>query len=156
MPQNAFFPWTRNLLVSQEMMQRHFFPPTLHLFSLAFVLLRNSRFNFHCYTQHEATPTQKLGRKWHCDLSRLLAQKITKGTVTSCDFLRKRLQRAFTHANQLPWTAQQGWGAQDSHLDFHTAPELWLGIADAYLLDSSLCGTAGTVGMHEECTGEVL
>ena len=26
---------------------------------VAFVLLRNSRFNFHCYTQREATPTQK-------------------------------------------------------------------------------------------------
>ena len=29
---------------------------------LAFVLLRDSRFNFHCYTQHEATPTQKSAR----------------------------------------------------------------------------------------------
>ena len=27
--------------------------------------------------------------------------------ATSCDFLRKRLQRAFTCANQLCWTAQQ-------------------------------------------------
>ena len=26
---------------------------------LAFVLLHSSRFNFHCYTQREATPTQK-------------------------------------------------------------------------------------------------
>ena len=32
---------------------------------LAFVLLRNSRFNFHCYTQCEATPTQKSARKWY-------------------------------------------------------------------------------------------
>ena len=30
---------------------------------LAFVLLRNSRFNFRCYTQREATPTQKSARK---------------------------------------------------------------------------------------------
>ena len=30
----------------------------------AFVLLCSSRFNFHCYTQHEATPTQKLARQW--------------------------------------------------------------------------------------------
>ena len=45
---------------------------TLHPLSLvifatatvvAFVLLHNSRFNFHCYTQHEAMPTQKLSRK---------------------------------------------------------------------------------------------
>ena len=48
-----------------------------------FVLLRNSRFNFHCYTQREATPTQKSARKWRCDLSRLLARKITKG-IHSC------------------------------------------------------------------------
>ena len=73
-------------------MQRHFFS-TLHPLStvffataLAFVLLRNSRFNFHCYTQREATPTQKLARK--C-------------AATSHDILRERLQSAFTLANQL-------------------------------------------------------
>ena len=86
-----FFPRTRDLLVSQKTTQRHFFP-TLHPLSpvifatatvLAFVLLRNSSFNFHCYTQREATPIQKSGRKWRCDLSRLLARKITKG-IHSC------------------------------------------------------------------------
>ena len=50
---------------------RHFFTP-LHPLSLvvfatatvvAFVLLRSSWFNFHCYTQREATPTQKLAWK---------------------------------------------------------------------------------------------
>ena len=46
---------------------------------VVFVLLRNSSFNFHCYTQREATPTQKSSRKWLCDLSQLLAWKITKG-----------------------------------------------------------------------------
>ena len=44
-----------------------FFFSTLHPLStvnfatatvLAFVLLRDSRFNFYCYTQREATPTQ--------------------------------------------------------------------------------------------------
>ena len=92
--QNAFFLQTHNLLVSQKMMQRHFFP-TLHPLStvifatatvLAFVLLHNSRFNFHCHTQREATPTQKSARK--C-------------TATSHDILRERLQSAFTLANQL-------------------------------------------------------
>ena len=53
---------------------------------LAFVLLRDSRFNFHFYTQREATPTQKSARK--C-------------AVTSRDFLRERLQSIFTLANQL-------------------------------------------------------
>ena len=58
---------------------------------LAFVLLHDSRFNFHCYTQCEATPTQKSARK--C-------------TTTSRDILRERLQSAFTLANQLCWIAQ--------------------------------------------------
>ena len=94
MPQNAFFLGTHDLLVSQKMTQRHFFS-TLHPLStvifatatvLAFVLLRNSRFNLHCYTQREATPTQKLARK--C-------------AATSRDFLHERLQSAFTLSNQL-------------------------------------------------------
>ena len=50
---------------------------------VAFILLCNSRFNFHCYTQCEAMPTQKSARKWRCDLSQLLARKITKG-IHSC------------------------------------------------------------------------
>ena len=70
---------------------RHFFS-TLHplypvIFAtatvVAFVLLRNSRFNFRCYTQREAMPTQKSARKWRCDLSRHLARKVTKG-IHSC------------------------------------------------------------------------
>ena len=89
-PQNAFFPQTLDLPVSQKMMQRYFFS-TLHPLSLvifstatvvAFVLLRNPRFNFHCYIQCEAMPTQKSARKWCCYLSQLLAQKITKGIHT--------------------------------------------------------------------------
>ena len=68
---NAFFLQIRDLLVSQKTTQRHFLS-TLHPLSmvifatatvLAFVLLCNSRFNFHCYTQCEATPTQKSARK---------------------------------------------------------------------------------------------
>ena len=74
-------------------MQRHFIF-TLHPLStvifatataLAFVLLRNSSFNFHRYTQREATPTQKSARK--C-------------AATSRDFFAERLQSAFTLANQ--------------------------------------------------------
>ena len=70
MPQNPFFPQIRDLLVSQKMTQTLF--STLHPLSLvifatatvvAFVLLRNSRFNFHCYTQCEAMPTQKSAQK---------------------------------------------------------------------------------------------
>ena len=98
-PQNAFFLQTRDLLVSQKTMQRHFFS-ALHPLSmvnfatatvLAFVLLRDSRFNFHYYTQREATPTQKLARM--C-------------AATSHDFLCERLQSAFTLANQLRRIAQ--------------------------------------------------
>jgi len=92
MPQNAFLPRTCDLLISRKTMQRHFFPPSIHPLSpvifaaatvLSFVLLRSSRFSFHCYTQREATPTQKSARKWRCDLSRLAARKITKG-IHSC------------------------------------------------------------------------
>ena len=81
------------------MTQRYFFS-TLHHFStvnvatatvLAFVLLHISRFNFHCYTQSETMPTQKSARK--C-------------AATSHDFLRERLQSAFTLANQLRWITQ--------------------------------------------------
>ena len=91
MPQNALFPWTRDLLVSPKTTQRHFLS-TLHplpqlFFAIAavvaFVLLCNSRFSFHCYTQWEAKPTQKSARKWHCNLLRFLAWKITKG-IHSC------------------------------------------------------------------------
>ena len=86
MPQNAFFPWTRDLLVSQKMTETLF--STFHPLSpvifatatvVAFVQLHNFRFNFHCYRHCEATPTQKSAWKWHCNLSQLLAQKITKG-----------------------------------------------------------------------------
>ena len=93
-------PWTWDLLVSQKQQQkRHFFPTldplSLVIFAtatvLAYVLLRDSRFNFHCYTQREATPTQKSARK---------------SAATSRDFLRERLQSAFTLANQLRWIAQ--------------------------------------------------
>ena len=99
MPKSAFFLRTRDLLVSQKTTQRHFFS-TLHPLStvtfatatvLVFVLLRNSRFKFHCYTQLETTPTPKSARK--C-------------AATSRDFLRERLQSAFTLANQLRWIAQ--------------------------------------------------
>ena len=92
MPQNAFFPHPRDLQFSQNSTQRHFFfvhPPSpfqgnfCNCKVVAFVLLRNSRFICHCCTQGEATPTQKSARKWRCDLSRLLARKITKG-IHSC------------------------------------------------------------------------
>ena len=94
-PQNAFFLRTHDLLLSQKNDAKTLFSPTLHPLStlifatatvLAFVLLRNSRFNFHRYTQREATPTQK---------------SALKCAATSRDFLRERLQSAFTLANQL-------------------------------------------------------
>ena len=94
-----FFLWTYDLLVSQKTMQMHFFS-TLHPLStvifasatvFAFVLLHDSRFNLYCYTHHEASPAQKSAQK--C-------------AATSHDFLRGRLQSAFTLANQLRWIAQ--------------------------------------------------
>ena len=92
MPQNAFFLCTRNLLISPKTTQRHFLftlhPLSMVIFAtatvLVFVLLHNSNFNFHCYTQCEAMPTQKSARQ--C-------------AANSHDFLRERLQSAFTLAN---------------------------------------------------------
>ena len=70
-PKAHFFPRTRELLVSRKTMQRHFSstlnPISPVIFATAtvvvFVLLRNSRFNFHCYAQREAMPTQKSDQK---------------------------------------------------------------------------------------------
>ena len=99
MSQNAFLLRTRDLLIIPKTTQRQFLC-TLHPLSTvifttatvsAFVLLHNSNFNFHCYTQREATPTQKSARK--C-------------AATSRDFFRERLQSAFSLANQLRWIAQ--------------------------------------------------
>ena len=79
---------------------------TLHLLSwvilatatvVAFVLLHNSRFNFHCYTQREATPTQKLARKWRCDLLQHLVWKITKG-IHLCKWASLNSPIMTTHA----------------------------------------------------------
>ena len=90
-----FFLRTRNLLISQKMTQTLFFHPPFP-FHGNFCNCNNigictaSRF-FHCYTQREATPIQKSA--WKC-------------TATSRNFLRKRLQSAFTLANQLCRIAQ--------------------------------------------------
>ena len=96
MPQNKKFLQTHDLVNKKQKNEaKTLFFSTLHPLStvifatatvLAFVLLRDSRFDFHCYTQREATPTQKSARK--C-------------AATSRDFLRKRLKSAFTLANQL-------------------------------------------------------
>ena len=100
MPKNAFAgSTTRDLLISPKTTQRHFLftphPLSTVIFAtateMAFVLLRSSNFNFHCYTEREATPTQKSARK--C-------------AATSRDFFREQLQSAFTLANQLRWIAQ--------------------------------------------------
>ena len=91
MPQNAFFSHEITIFWSAKKWCKDIFS-TLHPLSpvilatatvVAFVLLHNARFNFHWYTQREATPTQKSARKWHCDLLWLLTWKITKG-IHSC------------------------------------------------------------------------
>ena len=95
MPQNNFFYELAIFWSAKKRRKDTFFFSILHPLStvifatatvLAFVLLPDSRFNFQCYTQRKATPTQKSARK--C-------------AATSRDFLRERLQSAFTLANQL-------------------------------------------------------
>ena len=99
LPQNTFFPRTCDHLVSEKTMHTLFptlYPLSTEIFAtatvLTFVQLRDSGFNFHCYTQREARPTQKSA--W-------------KSAATSRDFLRKRLQSTFTLANQLRWITQE-------------------------------------------------
>ena len=103
-----FFLRTRDLLVSQKTTQRQFVstrhPLSTVIFAtatvLAFVLLRDSRFSFHCYTLREATPTEKSARK--C-------------AGTSRDFLCERLQSAFNLANQLRQIAHFNMFKQPKH-----------------------------------------
>ena len=99
MPQNAFFPklaifWSAKKQCKDTFFSTHH-PLSPVIFAtatvVAFVLLCNSRFNFHCYTQCEAN---------------LLRNRPGNDAATTCNFLRERLQRAFTRANQLHWTVQ--------------------------------------------------
>ena len=70
-PKRIFFHELAIFWSAEKKTERHLFFPTLHplvIFTatatvVTFVLLPNSRFNFHCYTQREATPTQKSARK---------------------------------------------------------------------------------------------
>ena len=73
MPKTAFFFNTFTIFWWAGKWCRKTFFPILHHFHpvilantavLAFVLLCNSKFSFHCYTQHEPTPTQKSTQKW--------------------------------------------------------------------------------------------
>ena len=85
MPQDAFFHeltifwWAKNDTKTFFSHPPSPFPGNFCNCNSGGVLLCNSRFKFHCYTQHEATPTQKLARKWRCNLSWLLMQKDYKG-----------------------------------------------------------------------------
>ena len=72
MPQNKKFLQTHDLVNKKQKNEaKTLFFSTLHPLStvifatatvLAFVLLHNCRFNFHCYTQREPAPTQKSAR----------------------------------------------------------------------------------------------
>ena len=82
MPKNAFFLRPRDLLIRSETMQRHFFLLILHHLSpevlanatvMAFVLRRNSRFNFYCYKQREPTLYQVINV---CSLIKGITPKI--------------------------------------------------------------------------------
>ena len=76
MPQNTFFS-TNSRSSGQPKNDAKTLFSVLHPLSavifvtatvVEFVLLRNSRFSFHCCTQREAKPTQKSARKRRCDL----------------------------------------------------------------------------------------
>ena len=113
-PKTHFF-YELAIFWSAKKLCKDFFFHTLHPLStvifatatvLAFVLLCNSRFNLHCYTQHEAMPTQKLAQK--C-------------TATSGDVLHERLQSVFilkqTRFAESPNRKGSGISKQKSCLD---------------------------------------
>ena len=86
MPQNAFFPQTCDLLVSQKRTQTLFFP-TLHPLSL---VIFAACCHLYCFAILGSTSIiihsmkQRLLKNWlRSDLSWLLARKITKG-IHSC------------------------------------------------------------------------
>ena len=146
MPQNAFFPQTRDLLVSWKTMQWHFFS-TFHPLSpvifatatvVAYVLLRNSKCSFSTNSGSSGQPKNyaktlffhppspfpsylQLQQWWHMYCfavlgstssvihsvkQRLLRNWPGSDAATSCNFFHERLERAFTHANQLHWNTQ--------------------------------------------------
>ena len=85
MPQNTFFPRNHDLPVSKKHDTDTFFYPTSPFPGnfckvVAFVLLHNSRFNFHCYTQ----PTQKSGIH-SCKPASLNRPKLSAFKVTCFD-----------------------------------------------------------------------
>ena len=112
MPENAFFSATNSRSSGQPKTTRRHFFSTLHPLSrvifataavVAFVLLRSSRFNFHCYAQREATPNQKSARKRRCDLSRLFVAKDYKGhSLVQTSFTEPPISRKwFTETGQI-------------------------------------------------------
>ena len=85
-PKNVFF--STNSFGQSKIDHRHTHFFILHHLSpvifanatvVAFLLLHNSGFNFHCYTQREPTTTQNRPGSGGYELSRLLARNITKG-----------------------------------------------------------------------------
>ena len=127
MPQIAFFflSWTRDLLVSQKFMQRHFFfphPPSPFPGNFcncnsgginSFQILGSASIVIHSMKQH------------------LLRNQPRSDAATSRDFLHKRLQRAFTHANQLHWTARNSnW--QFADMEYACGLGFFLGVCQFF------------------------
>jgi len=80
MPKYTLFPCNHDFLISWKKMQRHFpHPPSPFLCNFCIRNRSGIRFNFQCYTQCEQKPLRNRPRSGSCNLSRLLAQKITKG-----------------------------------------------------------------------------
>ena len=93
-------PRTRDLLVSQKTMQRHFFCHAPSPFPGNFWKLQQW-WHLHCFAIIGSTSIVI-----HSVKQRLLRNRPGSDAATSRDFLRERLQRAFTRANQLHWTAR--------------------------------------------------
>ena len=94
-------PCTHDLLISQETMQKHFLfhPPSP--FPWNFCKHNSSGI---CTASQFYMTLPLLQTMWTYIYSGI---SLEVAAVTFCDFLCERLQRAFTHANQLHWIAEQ-------------------------------------------------
>ena len=96
MPQNAFFLWICDLLVSQKTTQRHFFfPPAIPFPRFVFFQLQQYC-HLYCFAILSLLYTvwsnaySEIGPEVRCDLSRLLVWKITKRIHSSKPALLNR------------------------------------------------------------------
>ena len=117
MPQNAFFPHELAIFWSAENDAKTlFFQSSIPFFPGNFCNLQQC-WHLYCFAILCSTSIVIRSVK-----QRLFRNRRGSDGVTSHDFLSKRLQRAFTRANQIHWTAQKTLSlASALRLDYKTS-----------------------------------